>query len=201
MRPVGILGLQGDFEAHRRALEEIGAPTVTVLRPRELGAVGGLIIPGGESTTLVKLIRDEGFVGPLSELHSSGRPILGTCAGAILLASRVVAPPQFSLGFIDITIERNAYGRQGESFETTQGRVDPAAFPQDGPGHLELVLIRAPRIISRAEGVDVLVRLGEQPVLVRQGVVLAATFHPELGSDRRVQKLLVEMARAAEVPA
>jgi len=203
VRPIGVLGLQGDFDAHSKALYEIGETATIVRRAEEFAEIDGLIIPGGESTTLLKLINDCGFVEPLQNLRAAGTPIYGTCAGAILLACRVTGPEQFSLGFIDIDVERNAYGRQLESFETTMGRIEPDSglAPIDGPGdvssRLELVLIRAPRIRRCGPDVRVLVRHAGEPVLVREGAVLAGTFHPELGRDRNVHRYFAAMARKA----
>lgn len=201
MSCIGVLGLQGDFEAHLRALGEIDRPTRVIRRPAELDDIAGLILPGGESTTLIKLLRDTGLAEAIVRFHSSGRAIFGTCAGAILLAGRVVRPEQFSLGLIDIEIERNAYGRQRDSFETIAGRLeardgsgDPAWAREDS---MELVMIRAPKILRCGPSVSILVRHGEEPVLVRQGSVLAGTFHPELGPDRRVHSLFARMAERA----
>jgi 5'-phosphate synthase pdxT subunit len=158
--------------------------------------VGGLIIPGGESTTLLKLARDFDLLTAIGDLHDAGAPILGTCAGAILLARRVTGPEQPSLGLIDIEIERNAYGRQKESFETTVPVAGNAAWGRDAePMHL--VFIRAPRIRGCGPGVDVLLRLGEEPILVREGGVTAATFHPEMSRDRRVHQLFCQDVAAA----
>ncbi|HEY3174961.1 MAG TPA: pyridoxal 5'-phosphate synthase glutaminase subunit PdxT [Candidatus Polarisedimenticolia bacterium] len=208
-RPIGVLGLQGDFEAHRRAFEEIGVPARVVRFAGELAAISGLVIPGGESTTLIKLMLDVGFIEPLRLFHAEGRPLFGTCAGAILLAAKVTNPDQFSLGLIDIDIERNAYGRQVESFETARGRVEepldssPFGLPGDS---MDLVLIRAPRIRRYGPQVRVLVRhvpaSGDpEPVLVRQGNVLAGTFHPELGPERRIHGYFARMARLDAVAA
>jgi 5'-phosphate synthase pdxT subunit len=192
--PVGVLGLQGDFDAHRRAVEEIGREARVVRWPAELDEVEGLIIPGGESTTLIKLLREMEFVEPLRRFHGAGRAIFGTCAGAILMARRVVNPEQFSLGLLDIEIERNAYGRQTESFEAADGRVEPALAAEIGPGPLEMVFIRAPKILVCGPAVQVLARHGADPVLVRCGQLLAGTFHPEMGRDRRVHRYFAGMA-------
>lgn len=202
-KPIGVLGLQGDFDAHRRAFEEAGVPVCIVRFPEQLDDISGLTLPGGESTTLVKLMKEMGFVDAIRRFAAGGRPIYGTCAGAILMAARVSNPVQFSLGLMDIDIERNAYGRQRESFETGQGHVmgelarRPAASAR--PELLDLVLIRAPRITRCGPGVDLLVThqpaAGKaEPVLVRQGNLLAGTFHPEMGSDRRIHRYFGEMA-------
>ena len=197
MTPIGVLGLQGDFDAHRKALEEIGREVVVVRWPAEMDGIEALIIPGGESTTLIKLMREMEFVEPLRCFHRAGRAIFGTCAGAILMARHVVNPEQFSLGLLDIEIERNAYGRQTESFEAPDGQVEPPLAGVIGPGPLEMVFIRAPRILSCGPAVQVLARHGADPVLVRCGKLLAGTFHPEMGSDRRVHRYFATMATAS----
>ena len=197
MRSIGVLGLQGDFDAHRKALEEVGARAVVVRRPAELEPLAGVILPGGESTTLLKLSQDVGMDTALRAFHASGRSIFGTCAGAILIAARVTGPRQPSLALIDIEIERNAYGRQRDSFETAEARFEPTDDPlmeSMGDSALEVVLIRAPRIRWCGPGVEVLARRAGEPVLVRQGAVLAGTFHPEMGRDRRIHRLFVSMA-------
>lgn len=206
-KPIGVLGLQGDFDAHRKALEEVDETSAIVRRPDQLGAIDALIIPGGESTTLIKLMLDTGFVEPLRRFRAAGSPIYGTCAGAILLAARVRGPEQFSLGFIDIDIERNAYGRQRESFETALGRIEPGGGLEAGVGAstgasgLELVMIRAPRIRRCGPAVRVLVRNADEPVLVQEGPVLAGTFHPELGRDRLIHRYFSKLARQPAVAA
>jgi 5'-phosphate synthase pdxT subunit len=186
---VGVLALQGDFEAHQRALAELGADSVQVRSESALATVDGLILPGGESTTMLKLLAEEGLFEPL-RAFARVKPVLGTCAGAILLAAETLSPVQASLGALDITIERNAYGRQ---LDSSIRRVRPsAAFEQAaGPGELEAVFIRAPIVRRLGEGVETLASDGDTPVLVRQGNVLAATFHPELSADRRVHRLFL----------
>ena len=199
MRPVGVLALQGDFDAHRRAVEEAGMPARLVRSRRDMEGVGGLIIPGGESTTLLKLAKDFDLLAPIKEMHEAGVPILGTCAGAILLARRVTSPEQPSLGLIDIEIERNAWGRQKESFETTVPLHGDAGWGE-AQEPMNLVFIRAPRIRSCGAGVKVLLRLGKEPILVREGGVIAATFHPEMSRDRRVHQLFCRMTTAGNGP-
>jgi pyridoxal 5'-phosphate synthase pdxT subunit len=186
---VAILALQGDFEAHRRALAEIGVDSFEAKRPSDLESAAGLIIPGGESTTLWKFFEAEPWEPAFRDFAASGRPILGTCAGAIVLAREVANPPQPGLGLIDIGVERNAYGRQVDSF------LDEVSCPSLG-GPLPAVFIRAPRIRRVGPGVEVLGRRGEEPVLVRQGRIAAATFHPELTTDRRIHRLLFARERA-----
>jgi 5'-phosphate synthase pdxT subunit len=182
VRTIGILALQGDFEAHQRALEHAGARSIPVRTAAELEQVDGLILPGGESTTVLNLLRAENLFEPLRR-WGENRPILGTCAGAILLALRVTHPSQESLGLMDIDIERNAYGRQ---LESRVARLDAEGGP------LEAVFIRAPVIRRAGAGVRVLARYNGDPVLVKEGLHLAATFHPELSSDSRVHRLFLD---------
>jgi 5'-phosphate synthase pdxT subunit len=182
-RGVAVLALQGDFEAHRRALAEIGVESFEAKRPEDLEKADGLVIPGGESTTLWKFFEAEPWEEAFRAFAQSGRPVLGTCAGAIVLAREVSNPPQKGLGLIDLAIERNAYGRQVDSF------LSDVACPSVG-GPMPAVFIRAPRIRTTGEGVEVLGRHDGEPVLVRQGNVIAATFHPELTSDRRLHDLV-----------
>jgi 5'-phosphate synthase pdxT subunit len=190
---IGVLALQGDYARHAQALNELGVEVVEVRKPEQLDQVDGLIIPGGESTTLLRLLDDWAFVPALEKFHAADRPIFGTCAGAILLAREVESPRQFSLGFIDIAVERNAYGRQRESFvgagqATLEGR----------PAPLEMVFIRAPRIRRVGPGVETLARHGDEPVLTRQGSVLAGTFHPELTDDPAVHRYFCKMVVRGE---
>lgn len=177
--------MQGDFEAHRKAFEELGAEATEVRTAAQLSAVDGLVIPGGESTTMLELLRIESMMEPLREFGSR-KPVFGTCAGAILLASEVSAPAQESLGLLDIAVERNAYGRQVRS------HVTRIAF--EG-GELEAVFIRAPIIRRVGPGARVLAAYAGDPVLVEQGRHMVATFHPELTADRRVQNLFLEKVR------
>lgn len=170
--PVGVLALQGDFERHRAALARAGRESREIRRAGELEGLSGLVLPGGESTTMLKLIEAEPWEEALRAFAQSGRPILATCAGAILLARGVANPRQRSLGLIDIDVVRNAYGRQVDSFI---GRARLA-----GGGEIEAVFIRAPRIRRIGPGVEVLATAGGEPVLVRQANIVAATFHPEL---------------------
>jgi pyridoxal 5'-phosphate synthase pdxT subunit len=187
---IGVLALQGDFDAHRRRLEELGAEVVLVRRPEQFEELDGLVIPGGESTTFLKLL-DEQFFRKLDEFVHT-KPTFGTCAGAIMLAKQVENPHQPGLDALDITIRRNAYGRQIDS-SIVEG---PSALGKDP---LEMVFIRAPRIERVGPGVEVLARRGDDPVLVRKGNVMAATFHPELSDDTRVHaeflKLVTNGAR------
>jgi pyridoxal 5'-phosphate synthase pdxT subunit len=185
---IGVLALQGDFAAHARMLNRAGVDAVELRRAGELDEADGLIIPGGESTTMLKFIEDEGLGESLKSFAASARPILATCAGAILAAREVSNPAQASLGLIDIAVARNAYGRQVDSFIT---EVDTTL----AGGPLEAVFIRAPKITRLGDAVTTLATLKGEPVMVRQGNVVAATFHPELTDDDRAHRLLVEMAK------
>jgi 5'-phosphate synthase pdxT subunit len=193
MKTVGVLALQGDFEAHRKALEAAGARAVLVRTAAGLEAVDGLVIPGGESTTMLRLLEQEGLFEPLGRFGRR-RPIFGTCAGAILMARQVWNPEQPSLGLMDIGVERNAYGRQLES-RVVRLRPEEEFLRRAGPGELEAVFIRAPIIRRIAGGVRVYLRYQGDPVLVGQGKHLAATFHPELSPDPRVHRLFLEALR------
>jgi 5'-phosphate synthase pdxT subunit len=184
---IGVLAIQGDFAAHARALEEAGAAAVEVRKPAQLADLDGLILPGGESTTFLKFLERDGFLQSLQRFVAE-KPAFGTCAGCILMAREVSHPPQESLGVLDIRVERNAYGRQIDSAIQT-GETKLAGGP------LEMVYIRAPRITGAGPAVEILAERDGYPVLVRQGPLLAATFHPELSSDRRVHQLFVDMVR------
>jgi 5'-phosphate synthase pdxT subunit len=183
---LGVLGLQGDFAAHARLFRELGQDPRDVRRCRDLDALRALVIPGGESTTLLKLMADEPWFDALSAFHRAGGLLFGTCAGAILLA-REVRPAQPSLGLLDAVIERNAYGRQVDSFET---ELELAGHPTP----VRAAFIRAPRFASLGPGAEVLARHEGVPVLVRQDSILAATFHPEITGDPTVHRLFLEMA-------
>jgi 5'-phosphate synthase pdxT subunit len=187
---IGVLALQGDFAAHAQALGRLGVEVREIRKPEALAAVDGLVIPGGESTTLWKLM-GEAFPDALRGFHAAGKPIYGTCAGLILLAREVVSPRQPSLGLIDATVERNAYGRQRESFETHA----EARFG-DTPAPLRMVFIRAPRILRVGPGVTTLAIYRGEPVLAREGQVLASTFHPELTDDLAVHRYFRDMVHA-----
>jgi pyridoxal 5'-phosphate synthase pdxT subunit len=195
MKRVGVLALQGDFEAHAKALERAGAEAVEVRTAAALADLDGLVIPGGESTTMLKLLHAENLLEPLAEFGRR-KPIFGTCAGAILLASEVSRPAQESLKLMDIAVERNAYGRQVDSRVT---HISPAADfvsrTQAGeasqPSDLEAVFIRAPIIRRTGPDVKILAEYQGDPVLVEQGRHLVATFHPELTMDPRVHRLFL----------
>lgn len=183
MRPkVGVLALQGDFTAHGKALERAGAEAVEVRTADDLNAVDGLVIPGGESTTMLKLLDIENLFQPLQEFGAK-KPIFGTCAGAILLASEVLNPAQASLGLLDLTVERNAYGRQIDS-RIAQIEIDGQTT--------EAVFIRAPVIRRVGAKANVLATYLDTPVLIEQGKHMVATFHPELGSDDRIHRHFVQ---------
>ncbi len=186
---IGVLAIQGDYAAHAEALTEAGAEAVEVRNREELDGLDGLILPGGESTTILKFLERKGLFDALKEFTAK-RPVFGTCAGAILLAREVRHPKQRSLEALDAVVDRNAYGRQIDSTILTE----PTSLPG---GPLEMVFIRAPRLAETGSDVEVLARREGSPVLVRQGNLLAATFHPELSSDRRIHRLFVDMVMAS----
>ena len=183
---IGILALQGDFDAHRRRLEELGAEAVLIRKPEQFDEIDGLVIPGGESSTFLKLLGEKGFEKLNHFVHT--KPTFGTCAGAIMLAKEVENPPQPGLNAIDITVRRNAYGRQIDS--TLLEGISAL-----GPKPLEMVFIRAPRIERVGEGVEILAKRDDHPVLVRKGRVMAATFHPELSQDKRVHAEFLKLIK------
>ncbi|MGA2966037.1 MAG: pyridoxal 5'-phosphate synthase glutaminase subunit PdxT [Terriglobales bacterium] len=186
---IGVLALQGDFDAHRTRLEELGAKVVLVRKSEQLNDLDGLVIPGGESSTFLKLLGKEGFA-KLKDFVLA-KPTFGTCAGCILLAKEVENPKQAGLGALDITVRRNAYGRQIDS-SIREGRFlsDP----------IEMVFIRAPKIERVGKSVEVIATEGKDkdPVLVRKGKTLAATFHPELSADPRIHKYFLELVAQAQ---
>ena len=186
---IGVLAIQGDYAAHAEALTESGAVSIEVRKPDQLAGLDGLVLPGGESTTILRFLEKHRFFEVLQEFCGK-KPIFATCAGTILLAREVVNPAQRSLGVLDAVVERNAYGRQIDSAIVTAETALPG-------GPLEMVFIRAPRIVRTGAGVEVLAQRDGSPTLVRQGRVLAATFHPELSQDRRVHRLFVEAVAAA----
>lgn len=185
---IGVLALQGNYAAHAQALENAGAKTVQVRKAEELAGIDGLALPGGESTTMLKFLEKHGFFDALKGFVST-RPTFATCAGVILLAREVLSPRQRSLGVLDATVERNAYGRQIDSTILTL----PTAL-EGGP--LEMVFIRSPRITRVGPGVEVLARRDEFPTMIRQEHILATTFHPEMTADTRVQRLFLEIVHA-----
>jgi 5'-phosphate synthase pdxT subunit len=188
-RLVGVLALQGAFAAHQRALESAGATTRQVRQPGDLGGIDALVMPGGESTTMSRLLTTSGLFDDIKALLSDGLPVLGTCAGMILLATEVLdgRPDQLSFGAIDITVQRNGYGRQVDSFETD---LDVVGF--DTPFHA--VFVRAPKVVAIGTNVEVIAEYDGVPVVVRQGHVMVASFHPELTGDARLHaKFLQEV--------
>ena len=194
-RTVGVLALQGDVREHLRALGSCGVEATVVRRPAELAAVDGLVLPGGESTTMVKLARIFDLLEPLRARIADGLPALGTCAGMILLADRVLdgAPGQETIGGMDVTVRRNAFGRQVDSFEE-----DVPFAGLDAPVHA--VYIRAPWVEEAGQGVETLARVASGPaagriVGVRQGHLMATSFHPEVGGDTRVHQMFVDLVR------
>ena len=184
---IGVLAIQGDYEAHKARLEQLGAEVALVRKPEQLDDIDGIVIPGGESSTFLNFLAERGFLEKLREFVST-RPTFGTCAGAILLATHVENPPQQSLKALDIRIRRNAYGRQNDS-SIREGRSKLGSEP------LEMVFIRAPRIVGTGKGVEVLATSGGDPVLVRQGKIMAATFHPELSEDTRVHQEFLKLVK------
>jgi 5'-phosphate synthase pdxT subunit len=190
MKKVGVLALQGDFAAHGAAVERAGASPVYVLDRKQFDEIDGLIIPGGESTTMLKLLHIDGLYDALGEFGSR-KPVFGTCAGAILMAKDVSNPAQQSFGMMDIAVERNAYGRQIDSRVVDIEPGDEFG-KRTTPGKLEAVFIRAPIIRETRNGVKVLAEYAGDPVLIEQGRHLAATFHPELTQDDRVHRLFLE---------
>ncbi len=179
---IGVLALQGDFDAHRRRLEELGAEVLFVKKPEQLDEIDGLVIPGGESSTFLKLLGEAGFEKLKQFVHL--KPTFGTCAGAILLATDVENPKQHGLGALDISIRRNAYGRQLDS-SIREGKLNGSP--------IEMVFIRAPKIERVGGSVEVIATEGPDPVAVRQGKVMAATFHPELSDDPRVHRAFLDI--------
>jgi len=185
---IGVLAIQGNYASHAQALTEAGAAPVEVRKPEQLTGIDGLVLPGGESTTMLKFLEKHRFFETLQEFCRS-KPVFGTCAGVILLAHEVLNPAQRSMGVLDAVVERNAYGRQIDSVIVT-------AETSLAGGPLEMVFIRSPRISKIGPGVEVLATRDGFPVLVSQGRILAATFHPELSHDRRVHRLFVESVAA-----
>jgi pyridoxal 5'-phosphate synthase pdxT subunit len=187
---VGVLALQGDFAAHGAALERAGGEPVFVRDAGQLDSIDGLVIPGGESTTMLKLLHYDGLMEPLAQFGRE-KPVFGTCAGAILLANQVTNPSQESLGLMDLEVERNGYGRQLDS-RVTQLDPEPEFENRSGRGKIEAVFIRAPIIRRVGVKAKILARYQNDPVLVEQGRHLVATFHPELTTDSRVHALFLE---------
>jgi pyridoxal 5'-phosphate synthase pdxT subunit len=187
---IGVLALQGDFDAHRRRLEQLGANVVLIRKPEQFDEIDGLVIPGGESGTFLKLLGEKGF--EKLKQFVQGKPTFGTCAGAILLASEVENPRQTGLGAIDIGIRRNAYGRQIDS-SIREGKLLLSNRKKQDESPLEMVFIRAPKIERVGPKVEILATEGEDPVAVKQGTAMAATFHPELSDDTRIHRAFLDL--------
>ncbi len=189
---IGVLALQGAFESHQQRLTELGALSRQVRTPRDLAGVDALVMPGGESTTMSRLLLSSGLFEPLAERIAAGMPVFGTCAGMILLATEVLdgRPDQRSFGAIDITVQRNGYGRQLDSFET---ELDVAGLEHAGvdPAPFHGVFIRAPKVVRVGAGVEVLAEHEGVPVLLRHGPISVASFHPELAGDHRLHALFL----------
>jgi 5'-phosphate synthase pdxT subunit len=185
---IGVLAIQGDFDAHRKRLEELGADVVLVRKPKQLDEIDGLVIPGGESGAFLRILGDAGF----EKLKDFVRvkPTFGTCAGAIMLAREVTNPPQVGLGALDVSVRRNAYGRQVDSSIRTGETTLPG-------GPMEMVFIRAPRFEQVGPEVEILAREGNDPVAIRQGKTMAATFHPELSSDARLHQAFLDLVQGS----
>jgi 5'-phosphate synthase pdxT subunit len=189
---IGVLAIQGDYEAHKARLEQLGADVTLVRKPEQLDSIDAIIIPGGESTTFLNFLEEQGFLDKLRAFVAT-KPAFGTCAGAILLAKEVENPPQASLGVMDIRVRRNAYGRQIDS-AIREGESRLGAKP------LEMVFIRAPKIVATSGNVEVLATDGGDPVLVRQGKLMACTFHPELSHDTRVHQEFLKLVKNGRKP-
>jgi 5'-phosphate synthase pdxT subunit len=187
MLKIGVLGLQGAVREHIRSIEASGAEGVVVKRPEQLDELDGLIMPGGESTTMRRLIEKYDFMNPLKAFAEQGKPMFGTCAGLILLAKNIVGYSEGHLGLMDVTVERNSFGRQRESFEAELNITDVA---EDFVG----VFIRAPHIVEVGEDVEILSKHNGRIVAARQGQFLGCSFHPELTDDHRMTGLFVRMA-------
>jgi len=186
---IGILAVQGDFAAHAAMLQRLGVESVEVRTPADLAGCAGLILPGGESTTQLQFLREEGLYDAIKKFAADGRAVLGTCAGAILLASEVLHPAQSSLGILDMTVLRNGYGRQIAS----DIFFGPSTLTKDP---MEMVFIRGPVIERMGTGIEVLAEHAGKPALVQKGNVLAATFHPELTNDSTVHEHFLKLAAA-----
>jgi 5'-phosphate synthase pdxT subunit len=189
MTTIGILALQGDFAAHAKSVQRVGARAADIRTSKDLAAIDGLIIPGGESTVMLKLLHQDAMMAALKDFAAQ-KPVFGTCAGAILLATKVLNPEQESLGVLDIDVERNAYGRQGASHIAV---IEPSQEFQKrvGAGAVEAVFIRAPIIRRVGAAANVLMSHNGDPILIEQDRHMAATFHPELTDDTRVHKLFL----------
>lgn len=187
---IGVLAVQGDVREHLRALDRLGVEGRPVLQPEHLTGLAGIVLPGGESTAMWRLMGATGLADALRKALLAGLPAFGTCAGMILLACRITNWPGTFLALLDIAVERNATGRQVDSFE--------AQITVNGGGDLPAVFIRAPAVREIGPGVRIVARWGDQPVLVQQGPLLAASFHPELTGDTRVHAMFIQMCEKGE---
>jgi 5'-phosphate synthase pdxT subunit len=185
---IGVSGIQGDFREHKVMLEKLGVDVKVVRKPEELDEVDGLVIPGGESTTMIRIMKMVNLYEKLKQKIKEGFPVFGTCAGMILLSKEVVNFPQDSLGVIDIKVERNAYGRQVDSFEE---QIEVKGFEKT----FNAIFIRAPKVVDYGENVEVLATYMDSPVLLRQNNVLVASFHPELTEDTRIHEYFLNMVK------
>lgn len=186
---IGVLGVQGDVREHVEALHKLGVETLIVKLPEQLDMVDGLILPGGESTTMIRILKEMDMDEKLVERINNGLPVFATCAGVILLAKRINNYKQEKLGVLDVTVERNAYGRQVESFETF------IEIPAIGKDPFRAIFIRAPKIVETGKSVEILAYHEDDPVLVKEGKILASTFHPELTDDLRLHRYFLEMVK------
>lgn len=191
MVKIGVLGLQGAVREHVRSIEACGAEALVVKKVEQLQEVDGLIIPGGESTTMRRLMDKYGFMEPLEQFAAQGKPMFGTCAGLIILAKRIVGYEKPHLGLMDVTVERNSFGRQRESFEA---ELSIAGIADDFVG----VFIRAPHIVEVGEDVEILAKHEDRIVAARQGQFLGCSFHPELTDDHRVTQYFVNMVKESK---
>jgi len=192
---IGVLALQGDYAAHARMLSACGVGVREVRKSAQLAGLQGLVLPGGETTALLKLMESSDLEQALLAFHGEGGALFGTCAGMILLAGKVFSPAQRSLGLMDVDVERNAYGRQIDSFESEAEWLAPALAAADSGRPLPLVFIRAPRLVRLGNDVIPLARCRGDVVLARQGLLLAASFHPEMAADLRVHRFFLNMIR------
>lgn len=193
---IGVLALQGDFEAHSKALIRLGAPAFEVRARADFEGADALVMPGGESTTMLRILDEEGLADSLLTFGQSGKPVLATCAGVILLAHKTLSPEQRSFDLLDIDVERNGYGRQLDS-AIKRLKPEENSTEELGAEAIECVFIRAPIIRRTGAGVKTLMRDGELPILVEQGSILGATFHPELTADSRIHRLFLDKVKAS----
>ncbi|WP_102273341.1 pyridoxal 5'-phosphate synthase glutaminase subunit PdxT [Cytobacillus massiliigabonensis] len=191
MIKIGVLGLQGAVREHVKSIEACGAEAIAIKRKEQLDEIDGLILPGGESTTMRKLIDKYDFMGSLKEFAESGKPMFGTCAGLILLAKNIIGYDEPHIGVMDVKVERNFFGRQRESFEAD---LDIAGVAED----FQAVFIRAPHIVQAGENVEILAKHNERIVAAREGHILGCSFHPELTDDHRLTEYFIDMIKEAK---